>query len=95
MEAIEELSSKFQQHKSAIEIEPFMKNIVPALLKLLSDTNFKIAFMALKVVEELLTMSMVTLDQLVPQIIDRLSDNKVALRQNVSKLIRNQYLTTF
>ena len=72
-----------------------MKNIVPALLKLLSDTNFKIAFMALKVVEELLTMSMVTLDQLVPQIIDRLSDNKVALRQNVSKLIRNQYLSTF
>ena len=76
-------------------MESFLKFFVPALVKLLSDTNFKIAFMALKVVEELLVMPMMTLDQLVPQIIDRLADNKVALRQNVSKLIRSQYLSTF
>ena len=27
-----------------------------------------------------------------PQIVDKLSDGKIALRQNVSKLIRNEYL---
>jgi hypothetical protein len=36
----------------------------------------------------------VSLDVLAPQVVDKLSDNKVALRQNISKLIKSEYLLT-
>lgn len=31
---------------------------------------------------------------IVPHLAERLSDNKIALRQNISKLIRSEYLKT-
>lgn len=65
-----------------------MKNIVPILTKLLGDQNFKIAFISLKVIEEILKLPEINIDPIVPQILDKLNDNKIALRQNVSKLIR-------
>lgn len=36
-----------------------MKIFVPILIKLLADTNFKIAFIALKIVEEILKIPMI------------------------------------
>lgn len=33
----------------------------------------------------------IALEQIVPQVVDKLSDNKVALRQNISKLIKAEY----
>ena len=35
----------------------------------------------------------IKLESIVPQIIEKLNDNKIALRQNVSKLIRSEYLS--
>lgn len=69
-----------------------MKNFTPILIKLLGDPNFKIALISLKIIEEILKITNVKLQVLVPQIVDKLSDGKIALRQNVSKLIRNEYL---
>ena len=34
------------------------------------------------------------IDHVVPQIVDKLGDNKVALRQNISKLIKKEYLNS-
>lgn len=34
------------------------------------------------------------MEQIVPQVVDKLSDNKVALRQNISKLIKVEYLSS-
>lgn len=36
----------------------------------------------------------INLDVLVPQVVEKLTDNKVALRQNISKLIKSEYLLT-
>ena len=34
------------------------------------------------------------MEQIIPQIVDKLNDSKVALRQNISKLIKAEYLQT-
>ena len=71
-----------------------MKAFVPILIKLLTDTNFKVALVALKILEEILHTPGINVEQLVPQIVEKLNDNKVALRQNISKLIKNEYSQT-
>ena len=69
-----------------------MKYFVPMLIKLLGDTNFKVALVALKILEDILHTPNIILEQIVPQLVDKLNDNKVALRQNISKLIKNEYM---
>jgi hypothetical protein len=71
-----------------------MKSILPILIKLLGDVNFKIALIALKILEDILRIADISLDVLAPQVVEKLSDNKVALRQNISKLIKSEYLLT-
>ncbi len=46
-----------------------MKNFVPILIRLLADTNFKIAFISLKIIEEILKIPMVKLEVIVPQVL--------------------------
>jgi hypothetical protein len=70
------------------------KNILPVLIRLLGDANFKIALIALKIVEEILRIPSINIEGLAPQLVDKLADNKVALRQNISKLIKNEYVLT-
>ena len=64
------------------------------LIKLLGDMNFKVAMTALKLIEEILRTPGLMIDNVVPQIVDKLGDNKVALRQNISKLIKKEYIST-
>ena len=71
-----------------------MKSFVPILITLLTDTNFKVAVVALKILQEILHTPGINIEQLVPQIVEKLNDNKVALRQNISKLIKNEYSQT-
>jgi len=71
-----------------------MKGLLPTLVRLLGDANFKVALVALRVVEELMRVPTVSLEIIIPQIVERLSDSKVALRQNIGKLVRSEYLTT-
>lgn len=71
-----------------------MKHLLPILIKLLGDANFKVALNALKMLEDILRIPKINLDVLVPQVVDKLADNKVALRQNISKLIKSEYLLT-
>jgi len=37
-------------------------------------------------------MPNINMEQIVPSLTERLSDNKIALRQNISKLIKTEYL---
>lgn len=68
-----------------------MKYFVPTLIKMLGDSNFKVALIALKILQEILHVPNVNIELIVPQIVQKLADNKVALRQNISKLIRSEY----
>ena len=76
-------------YKESFGVESLMKIFVPILIKLLADPNFKIAFISLKIIEEILKIPKIKLDVIVPQVLEKLNDSKIALRQNVSKLIRN------
>ena len=52
----------------------------------------KNCMISLKIIEELLKMPGIGCNYLFPHLVERLSDNKIALRQNISKLIRGEYL---
>lgn len=49
LEAIEELQTKFQISRQEMDIEMVTKCLLPMLIKLLGDANFKVALIALKV----------------------------------------------
>ena len=69
--------------------------MLPALLKLLTDQNFKIASITLKVFEEFLRIPTLNLDTIAPQVVEKLGDGKVVLRQGVARLIRSEYLRLY
>jgi hypothetical protein len=71
------------------DMDSLVKVYIPTLVKLLGDGNFKVALISLKIIEELLVMPGMSLELIVPHLAERLSDNKIALRQNISKLIRS------
>ena len=71
-----------------------MKTYVPILIKLLADVNFKVALISLKILEEILLFPNSNIEQIAPHLIEKLADNKIALRQNISKLIRSEYIRT-
>jgi hypothetical protein len=94
LEAVEELQTKFQISKEEFDLEMLTKYFVPVLIRLLGDSNFKVALVALKMLEDILRTPHIGLEQIVPQVVEKLNDNKVALRQNISKLIRTEYLAS-
>ena len=51
LEAIEELQTMFQVNRQEFELDFLMKNLVPLLIKLLGDGNFKVALVSLKIIE--------------------------------------------
>jgi hypothetical protein len=53
-----------------------------------------VALIALKILEEILLMPGINVDLIAPHLIEKLSDNKIALRQNISKLIRSEFIRT-
>lgn len=61
------------------------------MLRLLGDGNFKVALGGLKLIEEVLHNPQVALEAIAPQLVERLGDNKVTLRQNIAKLVRSEY----
>ena len=65
------------------------KNFLHTLIRLLADPNFKVALTSLKIIEEILKFDTINLSVVIPQLVDKISDGKIALRQNISKLIRN------
>jgi hypothetical protein len=75
-------------------METLMKTYVPILIKLLADVNFKVALISLKILEEILLFPNTNIEQIAPHLIEKLADNKIALRQNISKLIRSEYIRT-
>jgi hypothetical protein len=75
-------------------METLMKTYVPILIKLLADVNFKVALISLKILEEILLFPNSNIEQIAPHLIEKLADNKIALRQNISKLIRSEYIRT-
>ena len=68
---------------------------MPPLLKLLSDQNFKIFTITLKVLEDLFKIESVPLEAIVPQVVEKLGDGKLSLRQGVARLIRAEYMREY
>lgn len=89
LEAIEELQTKFVSNKDTSEQEALSKTFLPTLIKLLADSNFKVALISLKIIEDILKIETISTSSIIPQLVDKITDGKIALRQNISKLIRN------
>lgn len=83
------MQSKFENNKDHSEKESLAKTFLPTLIRLLADSNFKVALIALKIIEEVLKIETVNTSSIIPQLVDKITDGKIALRQNISKLIRN------
>jgi hypothetical protein len=69
-----------------------MKAIFPILLKMLKDTNPKIVSLTLRILEnciEWISTSEQQLNNLVAIIVEKLGDQKISIRQNVSKVIKD------
>lgn len=52
-----------------MDSEVIMKNLLPILIRLLGDANFKVALIALKVLEDILRIPDISLEVLVPQVV--------------------------
>lgn len=50
-EAIEELQKRFEDYKDKPEAENLLKNLLPILMRMLGDPNFKISLASMKMVE--------------------------------------------
>ena len=76
-------------YKEAIDVEVLTKTLFPILLRLLTDQNFKIASITLKVFDEFLRIPSLNLENIAPQVVEKLGDGKVVLRQGIARLIRS------
>lgn len=68
-----------------------MKSLLPILLKMLGDSNFKISLSSMKMIEEIFQNTSLNLEVFYGSLIEKLADSKIAIRQNVAKVIRNQF----
>jgi hypothetical protein len=71
--------------------------MLPTIVKLLSDQNFKLVLVGLKILENILESTYFRpelSDGLIPSLIEKLSDPKISVRQNVFKLIKILMRTT-
>ena len=62
------------------------------VVKVFDDNNFKISVLGLKMIEDLFEMEIIQVNQIAKQMINKLNDPKISLRQNVSRLIFNEYM---
>jgi hypothetical protein len=95
-EAMEDLLFKIQVNKNKPEFESSMKAVFPTLLKMLKDTNPKIVSLTLRILEQCIEWvagSENQLSTLVSVIVEKLGDQKISIRQNVSKVIRDLAVT--
>jgi len=84
--AIEELEEIIANQKSYTPLRPHIGFFMQYLVTLLSDTNYKVAVTTLQIINKLLKeclefFSSESVDSLVPELIDKLGDNKVMIRQ--------------
>jgi hypothetical protein len=61
---------------------------------MLGDANFKISLASMKMVEEIFENTAINLDTFMGSLIEKLSDPKIAIRQNVARIIRGQFSKT-
>lgn len=88
---MEDLLYKIQVSKTKPEFESSIKAIFPILLKMLRDSNPKIVSLTLRILEnciEWISTSEQQLINLVSIIVEKLGDQKISIRQNVSKVIK-------
>lgn len=91
-DAIEELQKKFDECKDRPEAEGVLKSLLPILLKMLGDSNFKISLASMKMIEEIFQNAALNLEVFYGSLIEKLADSKIAIRQNVAKVIKNQFM---
>jgi hypothetical protein len=88
---MEDLLYKIQVSKNKPEFEPSIKAVFPTLLKMLKDNNPKIVSLTLRILEsciEWVTGNDSQLNNLITVIVEKLGDQKISIRQNVSKVIK-------
>ena len=69
-----------------------MKAVFPILLRMLKDSNPKIVSLTLRILEsciEWIAGSEQQLNNFVSLIVEKLGDQKISIRQNVSKVIKD------
>ena len=69
-----------------------MRSVFPILLKMLKDSNPKIVSLTLRILEsciEWIASSEQQLSNFVSIIVEKLGDQKISIRQNVSKVIKD------
>lgn len=73
-----------------------MRAVFPILLKMLKDSNPKIVSLTLRILEnciEWISSNEQHLNNLVSIIVEKLADQKISIRQNVSKVIKDLVVT--
>ena len=82
--AIEELEEILMNSKAHSALEPYVPSFIQYLISLLNDNNYKIVITCLKIINRLLksyTLTSHSVQPLVPELIEKLGDNKVNIRQ--------------
>ena len=75
-----------------------MRAVFPTILKMLKDNNPKIVSLTLRILENIIewvSSSEAYLNNLVAVIVEKLGDQKISIRQNVSKVIRDLAVRVF
>ena len=75
-----------------------MRAVFPTILKMLKDNNPKIVSLTLRILENIIewvSSSEAYLNNLVAVIVEKLGDQKISIRQNVSKVIRDLAVLLF
>lgn len=90
--AIQELEGLISTTESFDPVMPYMAAFFRLLKELLEDTNFKVMQSTLSIIGALVTVPNITkranIAQLIPSCIDKLGDNKIAIRQAAFRVFK-------
>jgi hypothetical protein len=92
--AIEEMNTIIEQNqKNLSDLQPFMSAFLKkVVVKLIMDSNFKICVTMLNILSKLISMPEVkekgNLTVLVPKLVEKLADSKIAIRQLTNKILK-------
>ncbi len=91
---MEELDSKYILGRASEIDEKMLKSTMPILIKLISDSNPRIAQKTFKIIESLMRVARPNFSEIIPQLFEKLMDNKMSLSQSIVNLAITNYTET-
>ena len=92
------MNVKIEGHPNLQEINIYLGELMPLLLKLINDNNFKVSITSLNILHRIVHLPGVnqreTLDNMMQILIEKLGDSKIAVRQATSKIILEHFHQT-